>query len=251
HADHRALACTVVADQADDLPCVHVETDVLHRLNRPEVLRQSFAGYDYVAGLGWSARERLSRRFRIGGGAVDLCSRASLCASIRAPLIGGQSDEQRSSLNDLLPEILDSREDDSCVEHPDRENPDEDAEGVARSAGEAHPAENHRRQHVQLEADTDGRRGAAEPSDGHDRDETDHGAVKREEARDEAVDSDAAQPGGVRIAADRVRAEPADRPQQDDRRDKEADPADHDGQWNRSEVGLPQTNEPAWKTVDR
>ena len=77
HADLGALACAVVADEADDLPCVHAETDVLHSLNRPEVLRQSFAGYDDLACPGRSARQRLWRRFRLGRGAVDLRSGAS------------------------------------------------------------------------------------------------------------------------------------------------------------------------------
>ena len=234
---------------------MHRETDVLHGAYGSEVLRQCFAGDDRLGGRRrWSVGRRSSGRlrlYRIGRRTLHLGRRAFLRAAMRRPLIGAEGYEQRGSLNDLLPEIGDTGEDDPGIENADREHPDEDAQRVPRAADEADATKDRSRQHVQLEPDTHRGRGAPEPRDRHHRNESDQGSVHREEAGDVAVDIDAAQPRGIRIATDRVRAKPDDCSQQNDTRDEEDDPADHDGQRDRSEVRLAQRDEPAGEAEDR
>ena len=95
-------------------------------------------------------------------------------------------------------------EDQAGIEDADGRDADGDSERPPRAAGEGHAAEDGGGEHVELEADADGRRDAAEPAGDQHRDEPDQQTVDRVEPDHRAADGHAAELGSTGIAADRV-----------------------------------------------
>ena len=127
-----------------------------------------------------------------------------------------------------MPPGLQADEDQPRVEDADRRDADGNTERPAGSAGKGDAAQDGGGEHVELEADADRRRDAAEPPGDQHRDEADQQAVDRVEADDGPADRNAAEFGRARVAADRVDAQPRHRAGQDERADDEdADGDDH------------------------
>ena len=136
-------------------------------------------------------------------------------------LVGDERQQQHAPDRDRLPPRLQADEDQAGIEDADGGDADGDAERPACPAGEGDAAEDGGGQHIELEADADGRRDAAETAGDQHRDKADQETVDRVEADDRAADRNAAELRGTRVAADGVDAEADDRPGQDEGADDE------------------------------